>query len=263
MVRKSPLPLLGALLLSLFFLGGTPAYSKSFEPANRISVVYDGSSSSEHQEIARALEAVGVFEALAEALSELFILPEEITLRFTSLDEENAYWDPETNEIQVGYELISTYSQLFEVDSNDPDALAQEYVDAAFFTVLHEVGHALVALLDLPITGREEDAVDEFATILLLLIDSEQTEAALISALEQFAFDADRAEIDDSSFADEHSLDLQRYYAVLMLVHGSNPEKYQYLVEEGLLSEDKAEQSASEFERKCAVWDALLAPHLR
>lgn len=31
------------------------------------------------------------------------------------------------------------------------------------FFMLHEVGHALIASYDLPITGSEEDAADQFA----------------------------------------------------------------------------------------------------
>lgn len=47
--------------------------------------------------------------------------------RFTEIGEENAYYDPETNEVSVGYELIDSYSQIFEIDENDPEALKWEY----------------------------------------------------------------------------------------------------------------------------------------
>lgn len=37
--------------------------------------------------------------------------------------------------------------------------------------LFHELGHAFISLYDLPITGREEDAVDQFAAILLAMGD--------------------------------------------------------------------------------------------
>ncbi len=251
-----------AVVLALSLLVTPPLCAEQVE-GGVISVVYDRPSDSEYLHVAESLSDHGLFDRLAEALSETFLLPEDITLRFTELDEVNAYWDPQNNEITIGYELVHYYSQLFEVDLNDPEALKREYIDAAFFTVLHEVGHAFVTLLELPVTGREEDAVDEFATILLLQMDDEQAESALVSAIEQFAADSEEAEIDESAYADEHSLDRQRYYAILYLIHGSNPEAYQYLVDEGLISEEKAEYTADEYQRKCEAWDRLLSPHIR
>jgi hypothetical protein len=248
---------------ALLTTGGLPCQAEQALPGGTITVVYDEPSNPDYLPIAQALADNGIYDRLSLGLSEAFILPQDITLRFTELDEVNAYWDPSNNEITVGYELIDTYSKLFDVDPDDPAAMEQEYIDAAFFTVLHEFGHALVALLELPITGREEDAVDEFATVFLLQMDDPLAEAALVSAIEQFAADSEDAELSESAFADEHSLDKQRFYAVLYLVHGSDPERYQNLVDEGLLPEDKAEYSAAEFERKTAVWDALLSDHIR
>ena len=256
--------LLSVLLgVSLVLSVSAPCLAREADGGGSISVVYEQPENPDYQPIAAALKENGVYDRLSEELGKLFILPNDITLRFKEIGEENAYWDPSTDEITVGYELIDAYSQLFEVDANDPDAMEQEYVDAAFFTVLHEFGHALVSLLELPITGREEDAVDEFATVFLLNMENELAETALVSAIEQFASDADGAELSESAFADEHSLDKQRFYAVVYLVYGSDPERYQSFIDDGLLPEEKAEGSSDEFERKTAVWDALLSQHIR
>ena len=40
----------------------------------------------------------------------------------------------------------------------------------------HELGHGLIDMLQLPVTGREEDVVDEFATMLLLYAREEGAE---------------------------------------------------------------------------------------
>lgn len=242
----------------------TPAPLAKEPEFGRFRVVYDKPKNKDYKIIASALKKSGVYDALAEKLTATYKLPADIVIRFTELDEENAYFDPETNEITVGYEMIDWYRGMFEMDEDDPEAVRQDIVDIAFFTVLHEVGHALVALLELPITGREEDAVDDFATLALLEMNDDQAEAALLSAIEQFAADADEYEsISELPFADEHSLDKQRFYQMLSLVYGSDPDYYSDLLGGDYLPEDRAESSEEEYEQKSAAWEKLLAPHLK
>lgn len=230
----------------------------------KITVSYDQPRKKKHQKIARALKASGAYEKLASDFSQAYRLPVNISIRFTELGEENAYWDPETREITVGYELIDDYSEIFEYDKKDPEAYQQEVVDAAYFTVFHELGHGLVEVLNLPFTGSEEDAVDEFATIALIQQGDEQSELALISGIEQFSADAEAyGEFDESSYSDEHSLDKQRFYDVLALVYGSDPEAHADLLGGDYLPEELAEDSEIEYERKAESWNKLLAPHMR
>lgn len=239
----------------------TPTPEKKW---GKITVSYDQPKKKKHNKIVKALKASGAYEKLAKDFGDAYKLPVNIKIRFTELGEENAYWDPETNEITVGYELVDTYSKIFEYDKKDPKAYQQEVVDAAYFTVFHELGHGLVEVLDLPTTGSEEDAVDEFATMALLQQGDEQSETALISGIEQFSADSEAYdETDESSFSDEHSLNKQRFYDVLRLVYGSDPDAHSDLLGGDYLPEDQAEDAQVEYERKTRVWDKLLAPHLR
>ncbi len=98
------------------------------------------------------------------------------------------------------------------------------------FILFHELGHGLVNLFDIPITGREEDAVDQFSALLLLETDPEgMTEIgtglgvyALFGAEFFNAFALGPDELSKNVFADEHSLGQQRYYDLMCLVVGSN-----------------------------------------
>lgn len=47
-------------------------------------------------------------------------------------------------------------------------ALQEAVVGTLILTVLHELGHALISELDLPVIGREEDVVDELAAYILI-----------------------------------------------------------------------------------------------
>lgn len=272
--NKSVLSVFVALMLTLFIVGcGSSGSDIVFDdPGNvtptiehRITVIFDEPQNEEFLPIANSLEQSGFYQRLADNFSEVFVLPKDVTLRFTELNTVNASWNPSSNEIQIAYELISAYSALFEFDPLDPDAVESEYIDASLHTVLHELGHCFVTLFDLPITGREDDAVDEFATLVLAEIKDQNAFNALISGMKQFYNDAGESGsvIDESAFADEHSLDKQRFYAMLFLAYGSNPSAYQSFISEGILTEEKASQAPAEYKAKARTWERLLSPFER
>jgi hypothetical protein len=57
------------------------------------------------------------------------------------------------------------------------------------FTLHHELGHALIDQLDLPVLGREEDAVDHLATIMMLPVQAEPVmDRLIVAAADGWAF---------------------------------------------------------------------------
>ena len=110
---------------------------------------------------AKALHSSGILQALTAQLNELFVLPERVEVLFAECGEANAYFSSEDAEITICVELIEDMHSSLEdsyPDQEERDAIVE---GALTETLLHEVGHALVSVLELPITGREEDAVDQ------------------------------------------------------------------------------------------------------
>ncbi len=216
-----------------------------------------------YQEVHDIIQESEAFERIADGFNEVLILPNDIPVYFIECGEENAYYDPSTVEITMCYELIERYKEIFTAEVETEEEYIAEVINAALFTFFHELGHALVDQLELPITGREEDVVDEFAAI-LLLESGEEWEAAALSGVWQFAADAEEeAELEELAYWGEHSLDIQRYYNMACLVYGSNPEKYQFLVENEDLPEERADGCEYEYTQKSQSWDILLAPHYK
>lgn len=213
----------------------------------------------------QALKQGGLYDELAQALSELFILPRDITLNFAEIGQVNALWMARTNQIVIGYELIDFFSQGMDFDRDDPEASHAAYIDASLLITMHEVGHCFVTLFDLPITGREDDAVDEFATILLSQMQNDSPFSALIKGVKQFYDMAGEPgdPIPESAFADEHSLGQQRFYATLFLAYGSNPTDYDYFVSDGTITPEQASTAVDEYQKKVRVWERLLSPFER
>ena len=194
-------------------------------------------------------------EDLAAWLNGWIALPRGVTLVFDECGEPNAFYEPEKREVVVCYELVEELDQVF-ADEADP---AQAVDDALVFTVLHEVGHALVHVLDVPITGREEDAVDQLAA-LVLADGTAEGDAAAINGVRGLP---DEDEVDDLAVADEHALSGQRYYNVLCLVYGQDPEAYAAWVDDGTLPEERAARCPAEYAQASSSWERLLAPYLK
>lgn len=233
-----------------------------------VRIVYETPKSASHKEAFRILKASRVFDDLARAITRRFKLPEDLKVVFTECDEENAFYDPEARSISMCYELIDKYRLAYTDEKAKPDEIQRETINAALFTFYHELGHALVDILKIPATGREEDVVDEFAVIMLLQAGDEEGMEAIFAAINQFAMDAEESKddykrIDDLPFWDVHSLDQQRFYDLLCLLYGSDPEYFADLVKDGDLPKDRAEGCPDEFKHKAEVWNRLLAPHLR
>ncbi|MCJ8322678.1 MAG: hypothetical protein HRU29_01225 [Rhizobiales bacterium] len=97
------------------------------------------------------------------------------------------------------------------------------------WTMFHETGHALVTLHEIPILAKEEDAVDNLATIIMLVEESEQfNEYLKESAYVWFLMDEFAAKSgEELNFADEHSLDQQRAFQIVCFLYGASPEKFE------------------------------------
>lgn len=212
--------------------------------------------STELKRLAGELRRTGTLEELARNLNALFVLPREIGIRLTECGEANAYYDLEQYEILLCLELMDGMAEVlkpqFETDEDFTNALAGAFIA----TALHEVGHALVHVLELPITGREEDAVDQLSA--WLLIKAGEPDAVLGAAATYYTeFDPE-----DEDFSGEHSIDRQRYFNHVCWVYGAAPADNEELISVWELPEARAEQCEAEYAQLDRSWQRLLREHL-
>jgi len=143
----------------------------------------------------------------------------------------------------------------------ESDPVGDYFVGNLLFIFYHELGHGLIHKLDLPVLGREEDAADQLATLMLMDAGSDAVggEPVLTAALGWLdSWKKREGEADNSDYFDEHSLDYQRYANIVCLVYGSDPENYGNLVEEWDLPADRAERCPGDYGSAVASWDAVM-----
>lgn len=225
---------------------------------NNAKLIYEDPTNAQEKSIQQTLKKSGAAASVVALINEKFKLPDALNIVFGGKD--GPLYDPETNEILIPYTFINEVEKRFiavkYADTGVTPAQATE--DALMHTLFHEVGHALINMLDLPITGKEEDAVDGLASVLLIEF-YEQGQETVISAADLFDLEStDKKTLDEADFWGEHSLDAQRYYASLCHVYGSDPDKYASVLEGTDISDERADLCIEEYETLSRSWFSLL-----
>ena len=195
-------------------------------------------------------------ESIADHLNVNYPLPRNIPVSFDECGQPNAYYQSTGSgegSVHFCYEMMPYLREVLGEQLAPADV--PEAVNGAYeFIMLHEVGHALTHQLDLPITGREEDVADQFATLNLLRQGDKGAQSAIYGVLALQG----STEFGESDYADEHSLGPQRYYNVACWIYGSDPEKYSGLVGGDGLPEARAARCPSEYAQMEKSWSRLL-----
>ncbi len=207
-----------------------------------------------YEDLAEWAQATMSYEE--EYLNGIFKLPYDVPITHQVCGYENAYWDGEG--ITLCYEMLELIVNLFYNSGWDAtdDEYEQLIYDSWVFILYHELGHGLIDVYDLPVPGREEDAVDAFSVV--VLVDGGVPDTVVSAAL--FWLLLDDAGTGDLNFADEHSMEMQRFYNLLCWVYGSDPGGYDYIPEyfpemEGRLEGGRCEM---EYEDQSDGWHTLL-----
>ena len=139
------------------------------------------------------------------------------------------------------------------------EAAAQFVTSNIISTFYHELGHALIDVLQLPVLGKEEDAADTLASVLTHMIwDEDAATQITYDTANAFALWASEPEGWDSAYADTHSLDQQRYFSTVCLFYGANPDAREAAAVDLELPANRAEGCPDEFAQAEASWGAML-----
>jgi hypothetical protein len=136
------------------------------------------------------------------------------------------------------------------------DALLGPLVDV----FLHEFGHALFDLFDVPLFGREEDAADQVSAYLILHLGKEEARRLILGIAYGYKVEVDASAkpVEMTVFADEHGTPAQRFYNVLCIAYGADAKLFADIVEKGYLPKDRAEGCEDEYEQVDKAFKRLI-----
>lgn len=228
-----------------------------------ISVHYAQPQSQMEQQVKELLELGGT-NGVAEGFSKNFAFPVDVAIDVNRGDA-SPFYDPSTKTVNLSYGFVNETAGI--IRHGEPHISDAEFgkqmaaIDG--FILVHELGHMFVDVFEIPITGREEDAVDGMATVFFT--------DAVPNGLE-YAFDAARffrflqdfqGKPDVRQFQDEHGLSIQRAYDIVCSVAGASEASMRAVAQLGILSSERLQRCPAEYQQKSRSWKALLQPHLR
>lgn len=129
-------------------------------------------------------------------------------------------------------------------------------------TFYHELAHAMIDTMQLPVLAQEEDAADVFSALMIEhLFDSAEAETIIMGALKAGEIDAAQWQHGSRSWdhSDEHGHDLQRYYNLACLYYGADPENRDDFASTANLPTDRAKKCADEYALAARSWGPIIA----
>lgn len=199
-------------------------------------------------------------ELLAETLANTFQLQEPLTVKGVNGTDQGPSYDPEDNSITLPYGFAAIVSEAVQSASGGVSKREQDERVAAVTDLIfdHELGHALIAGYQLPVSGEEEDFADEIATILLLKSETGAeygTDAAIFLA--NYSDSQEPPVL--GNYVSAHGLDLEHALDILCWVAGSGKQALKEVEEIGAIGVETCPQ---EFEQVSDKVTRELNPHL-
>ena len=204
-------------------------------------------------------EIGSLVNAITAQLNDTFSLPSEIDVSLEDCGDSDVYYNDENHKLVMCYEWIDEMESIVYWQLRGKVKARETLETLITAVVLHESAHALIHTLKLPITGREEDAADQFSTLVLLHQQAGARKAMEVAFIHKVMSQIYEGE--PTAYWDEHSQDAQRYYDTLCMIYGRDPEGNTRLVSSNTLPIDRAYICQQDYQRIESAWKTLLKPY--
>jgi hypothetical protein len=252
------------LLIAIAFSTAAAAQSEAPLLTDQVRGVLATPKEPRHQAIYEALQERDVLGLVRSALSP-FRMRRQLLIEVKGCDgNEDTYYGEGV--VTFCYEYIELL-QRHSPKVGTPGGVARDdaLLGAIIDTLMHEAGHGIFDLLEIPVLGREEDAADFFAAYMVLQFPPEDSLRLVEGAAYMFGSEA-RAALEKpfgtGAYAGEHGLAPQRYFNYLCMAYGSNPSMFSNAAMDGGLPLNRFEACTDEYELLKRAFDKLITPHL-
>ena len=255
----STLALLVSLGLGASAMAQTPP---DLQPNSKITIDYVEPRDPKLQDVYERMKKRRLLEQLALFLSPLK-LPVTLRLQTKQCNTINAFYDPLELSLNLCYELILDGEESAPKSVSPEGITRQEAIVGNLLdTMLHEMGHGVFDMLDIPVLGKEEDAADQFSGFLLLQFGKDLARIGIKGATYFYIVSASRTVGRPAPYYDVHGMSRQRIYNYLCLGYGAEPATFQDDVDKGVLPKERAADCRNEYERVKRAFALTVLPHI-
>jgi hypothetical protein len=273
-------PVLFLILLGTSCSRHNGSTSEDAKGRGQVTIVYqDDAILPENRDVIKKIRDSGVFERMAERLTNAVALPHDLRVIVTDkapkgiddpsmIDGGTIYWPAAFS--KATHDLLTEFLPEITATKGAPRAISQKdftadvlNVWANQFILGHEFGHAVIRQLNLPLTGMEEESADGFATFFTVNDKDTGPNAALGGAVLFDAMGSKRPNLTLEDFSSDHPVILQRVYNFVCAIVGSDAQRLQNsLVIDGYIPQGRALLCLKEWAQLNYGWWTMLEPHL-
>ncbi len=239
-----------------------PVSASNAAQSSRIKIDYVPPTNPAHQPLYDLLMKRAALERVQTILSP-FKLPRDLTLRVKDCGVLNAWYD--SGVITVCYEYLDFIKQNAPKTTTRSDVSPEDaLVGQTYFVFLHEAGHAMFDFFEVPVFGGEEDGADQFATYMMLQLGKKEAFPLIMGATYTFQSFLRKPEITSSiaTFSDIHGAPAQRYFNLICIAYGAQPDAFKEVVDKHYLPQSRVEDCAFEYNALAWAFSHLIEPNI-
>jgi len=241
---------------------GTAVKERNLE-TNQFDYFYIEPTNPDHRPIYERLKQARLLEQFQEYLSPLR-LPQRVNLKVQGCNgwANATFWGDDIIVCYEYFEFIMKFAPTEDRYGLTPrDALIGATVDV----FLHEVGHAVLQILEIPFFGGEEDVADYFATYVMLKFNKEDARrlilgASFISGNEALKMQSEAPEL--RLLAASHSLPAQRHFNRWCLAYGFDPVLFADAITRNMMPRSRSANCRYEYLTNERAFNALIMPYI-
>ena len=225
---------------------------------SQIQIAYDPPTNAQLQPIYQRLKQRAVLEEMQAFLAPLH-LPRPLTIKTAQCGTTTLQRHP-PNTATICYEMVASIEKLVSQNTSDRN-LAQSVIKGAFIqTALHETSRAIFEVLDVPIWGRERDAADRLAALIMTQFGEDVSFTAINGTADLFMWS--NKTWTGSDFSDTGSPDYQRFFNYVCVAYAAAPLMFGDLVDRGILPKRRAERCQGEYDQIRRAFDLRIMPYV-
>jgi hypothetical protein len=254
------------------YIAGAPANTPALEPQKGpVFIEYEPPKNPAHQKIYELVKERHGLEIFKQLLSP-FRLPVDITIKTLGCDGvANAYFDRDGNKrsIRICYEYLQDVMDKLPKETTPTGITPHDaLVGQLMFALMHETGHAMFDIFQVPIWGHQEDAADQFATWIMLQFGGERAHRVIRGAAYSYAGfikavkDDPKVTVPLAAFSSDHGQPEERFFNLACIAYGYDPKIFAKIVDLNLLPQSRAKKCKFEYEDLTDAMHQLIGPHV-
>jgi len=233
-----------------------PALSQDLTPNPQVDIAYLPPNNPAYQGVYERVKARQPLEELQLFLAPLR-LPQKLVLQTAECGATNVEYDG--GPVKICYEYLDQIEKLAPADISADGVTRANAITGAFVQVaLHQVAEGLFDMLQVPIWGREDDAADKLAGLMMMEFGKDVALRTLTGTT--YFFEASDHTWTGVDFSDPASTEDQRFYNYLCIAYGGDPATFGYVAANGTLPKSRAQGCGHEYEELVFAFTTTMLP---